>query len=155
MRFLPLLATAASVAAVSVCGYAAEAVKAVPAASLPAGAPSAFALVQVFFALVLVIGAILLTAWLMRRFSPGQFGNAAQLRVVGGVMVGAKERVVVVELRDTWLVLGVTPNEVSTLHTLPRPDDLPPAASAPPLPFAEKLAAVLKARQAGKGGDAA
>ncbi|GLR14535.1 hypothetical protein GCM10007907_33250 [Chitinimonas prasina] len=150
MRLIALSAAALS-AAVSVCVLAAEPAKAaaaMPVLSSPAG-PSLLSLVQVFFSLLLVIGAIFGSAWLMRRMTPGHLGGQAQLRVVGGVMVGAKERVVVVELRDTWLVLGVTPNKVSTLHTLPRPDDLPQVAV--PVPFAEKLASVIKARRSGEG----
>ena len=42
------------------------------------------------------------------------------MRVVGGVSVGTRERVVVLEVADTWLVVGVAPGQVQTLHTLPR-----------------------------------
>ena len=33
--------------------------------------------------------------------------------------LGQRERVVVVEVGATWLVLGVTTNQINTLHTLP------------------------------------
>ncbi len=36
-------------------------------------------------------------------------------------MVGPRERVVVVEVGDTWIVLGVTATHVNALHTLARP----------------------------------
>lgn len=113
--------------------------------SLTAG-PGLSAFLQVFLALGLVIAAIFLAAWLMRRLSPGHFAGAAQLRVVGGVMVGQKERVVVVELADTWLVLGVTSAQVSTLHTLAKPEKAD-IASVQTNPFAERLAAALKLRK--------
>ena len=67
---------------------------------------SFLSLLQVLFALLIVLGAIGLFAWLMRRFVPGQGGAGGLLKVVGGVMVGPKERLVVVEVGDTWLVLG-------------------------------------------------
>lgn len=103
------------------------------------------------FALLLVLGAIFVTAYLLRRFGPGQVGGNSQLRVVAGTMVGAKERVVIVEVQDTWLVLGVTPQQVSTLHTLSKPEGASGGTPAT-VPFAERLAAVLQQRrQPGQG----
>ena len=107
---------AAAIAAVSV--QAATNAANVPALTSPA-TPSLVSLMQMIFALMLVLAAIIGTAWLFRRFGPTQLGGSAQMRVIGGVMVGPKERVVIVEVRDTWLVLGVTAVEVTNLHTLP------------------------------------
>jgi flagellar protein FliO/FliZ len=44
-------------------------------------------------------------------------------------MVGQRERVVVVEVGATWLVLGVTSNQVNTLHSLPAQAAAAPAAA--------------------------
>ncbi|MBI1394803.1 MAG: flagellar biosynthetic protein FliO [Betaproteobacteria bacterium] len=78
-------------------------------------------LLQVFLGLALVMGAIALAAWLARRYLPGTRHGTGPVRVVGGVMVGPKERVVVVEVQDDWIVVGVTPSSVNALHTIPRP----------------------------------
>ena len=86
-------------------------------------------LAQVVFGLAVVMGAIALTAWLARRYMPAVRGVGGLVKVVGGVMVGPKERVVVVEVGDTWLVLGVTAQQVNTLHSLPRPAGTVAAAS--------------------------
>lgn len=91
---------------------------------------------QMIFALVLVLGLIVGAAWLMRRFSLLPSAAGGQLRVVSGVMVGNRERVVIVEVRDTWLVVGVTGQNINILHTLPRPEDAP---SVPQAPFADWL----------------
>ena len=82
---------------------------------------SFLSLLQVLFALLIVLGAIGLFAWLMRRFVPGQGGAGGLLKVVGGVMVGPKERLVVVEVGDTWLLLGVAASNVTLLHSIPKP----------------------------------
>ncbi|MBB5020452.1 flagellar protein FliO/FliZ [Chitinivorax tropicus] len=87
-----------------------------------ASTPTAGSLLQVFLALLLVLAAIAACAWVLKRMTPGGMQGGAGMKVIGGVMVGPKERVVVVELADTWLVLGVTANQVNTLHTLPRPE---------------------------------
>ena len=51
----------------------------------------------------------------------GAIGTRGLLRIVGGAMVGPKERVVLVEVGDTWLLLGVAASSVNLLHTLPKP----------------------------------
>ena len=91
-----------------------------PTSTLPSS--STFGtLLQVVFGLAVVLGAIALTAWLARRYMPAVRGAGGLVKVVGGVMVGPKERVIVVEVGETWLVLGVTAQQVNALHTLPRP----------------------------------
>jgi flagellar protein FliO/FliZ len=75
----------------------------------------------VLVALGLVLAAIAAFAWMLRRLTPGAIGTHGWLRVVGGAMVGPKERVVLVEIGDTWLVLGVAASSVNLLHTLPKP----------------------------------
>jgi len=58
-------------------------------------------------------------AWFARRFGMQAKGPRGVVKIVGGVMLTQKERVVVVEVAGTWLVLGVAPGQVSTLHTVP------------------------------------
>ncbi|MCW5620540.1 MAG: flagellar biosynthetic protein FliO [Burkholderiales bacterium] len=84
---------------------------------------SVTSLLQVVFALLLVLAAIALFAWFMRRFAAGQAAAGGLLKVVGGVMVGPRERVVVVEVQDTWLLLGVASGQVTLLHSMARPQE--------------------------------
>lgn len=90
--------------------------------SLPARAAGAgaAAMTSMLLALFLILGLFVLAAWLIKRYLP-QAGRAGPVRVVGTTAVGARERVVVVEVGETWLVLGVGGGQVRTLHTLPRP----------------------------------
>ena len=121
-------------------------------AALPASAaePPAVstggALFQGLFGLLIVLAALAVFFWFLRRFSPGQTGAQGVVKVVGGVMVGPRERVVVVEVGDTWLLLGVGGGQVNTLHSLPRPAGHA-ASSADPIPgFADKLKDLLPKR---------
>ncbi|WP_269532387.1 flagellar biosynthetic protein FliO [Chitinimonas sp. BJYL2] len=148
-----LLPAAALTAAACVCSAADEAAK---VAALPTVAtPSIWSIFQVMFALIVVVAGIIGTLWLMRRFGQGQIAGTAQMRIVGTVQLGPRERVVVVELRDTWLVLGVTGVEISTLHTLPKPADADQPTATANL-FADRLAAMLArpAKPAGPGATA-
>jgi len=66
--------------------------------------------------LVLVLALIFAFAWLMRWMQGARQSRGTGLRVEGGVQVGAKERVVVLQAGDTRLLLGVTAQQVSLLH---------------------------------------
>lgn len=91
------------------------------------------------FALVLVIGLILVLAWLAKRMPGiGAAGNTSALRVVGSLALGPRERVVVVAVGQTQLLLGVGAGGTRTLHTLAEPLPAAPAKTAPA--FAQLLA---------------
>lgn len=80
---------------------------------------AAAGLVQAGFGLAVVIGLIFLFAWVARRFGLQPSGSSRVLKVVSSAMVGQRERVVVVEIGDSWLVLGVAAGQVRALHTMP------------------------------------
>ncbi len=89
---------------------------------LPAWAATdaASSLLTVLLSLALILGGFVALAWAARRYLPGMAAQGA-VKVVGTTAVGARERVVVVEVADTWLLLGVGGGNVRLLHTLPRP----------------------------------
>ena len=109
--------------------------------------------------LAVMVGLIVLCGWLLKRFGPGQVGGAGQtLNVVASRAVGAKERVVVVELEDTWLVLGVGGGQVTKLHERPAPQRSAETKTAsahqgvnPHDSFARRFAQALKNNVRGGG----
>jgi flagellar protein FliO/FliZ len=76
----------------------------------------------VLLSLGLILGGFVALAWFARRYLPGM-GAQGAVKVVGTTPVGTRERVVVVEVDNTWLLLGVGGGNVRLLHTLPRPAD--------------------------------
>lgn len=110
-------------------------------------------ILQAFFGLAVVLALLFGFFWLLRRFGPTQMVGQGAVKVVGGVMLGTRERLVVVEVQDTWLLVGVAAGNVNLLHKIDKPEGLQNSALAQPLPiadkFAEKLSELLK-RQ-GKG----
>lgn len=90
---------------------------------------SSGSVLQVIFSLLLVLGAVVVVAWVLKRFGQPMQGAGRQIKVVGGVAVGQRERVVMVEINDTWLILGVAQGNVCTLHTMPK-SELPPESVA-------------------------
>ncbi len=120
---------------------------------------------RTFGGLLIVLTMIVAAGWLLRKLQQragmGPGGRRSQvLSVVAQQMLGAREKVVVVEVQGTWLVLGVTQQHVQTLHTMPRPADAgmpvaddPTADGTPggkPPAFADALALQLKRRLTGK-----
>lgn len=75
---------------------------------------------QLLFGLVVVLGLLMGIAWWIKRFGPVPGASTSTARVVGGVSVGTRERVMVVEVGDQWIVIGVAPGSVNALSTMPR-----------------------------------
>ena len=92
-----------------------------PLPAPPAPLVSGGSLLQVGGALMLVLAAVAGGAWLLKRLNPRQLTQSGALRVISATAVGQRERVVLVEVDGTWLVVGVAPGHVSALHTMPRP----------------------------------
>lgn len=113
------------------------------AAESPAAASAAGGLLQVFVGLVAVLGLIAATAWMAKRFGVARGGSSALLNVVASASVGTRERVVVVEIGESWLVVGVGPGNVNAIATLPK-GEAPAAHPGMPLPpFAARLQQLL------------
>ena len=110
--------------------YSADPVRPVPIPP-PANAVSSGSILQVIVSLLFVIGAIVLVAWILKRINLPQNAAGSALRVISGVAVGQRERIVLVEVNDTWLVVGVAPGQVTALHTMPK-NVLPTTESTAP-----------------------
>ena len=93
-----------------------------PASWAWAASGAASSMLTVLLSLTLILGGFVALAWFARRYLPGMRAQGA-VKVVGTTPVGARERVVVVEVDNTWLLLGVGGGNVRLLHTLPKPAD--------------------------------
>lgn len=86
----------------------------------PAPGPSTGILMQTIFALLMVLGLLAALAWAAKRYGPRITGNSAHLRLVGALNIGGRERIMVVEVGDQWIVVGAAPGRVNALATMPR-----------------------------------
>jgi len=68
--------------------------------------------------LVVVIALILGLAWAVRKYGRLPAGNQIEMKVLGGLSLGARERAVLVEVEGKRLLLGVAPGRVETLHVM-------------------------------------
>jgi len=70
--------------------------------------------------LLMVLALIIVSAFVLKRFNLTQ-QNSSQLRVIASLSLGAKEKVIVVQIGEEQLVLGVCPAHISLLKTLETP----------------------------------
>lgn len=73
---------------------------------------------QVILALLFVIALIFGAAWLMKRFQMLNPGLSRQVKVLESVTLGRKEKLLLVEVQQTKLLLGVGAQSINVLHTL-------------------------------------
>lgn len=109
-RAAPALAAIAAAA----LPFAARAAEAPPAALGPGN------LLQVLFGLGIVLALLLGGAMVLRRLGrmPGLSNEA--IRTIAATSVGTRERVVLIEVADQWVLIGVAPGQVHPLATLPK-----------------------------------
>lgn len=94
--------------------------------SQAASPPSMFGAI---LALLLVLGLILALSWLLKRLPGSRFRATEGLKLVASLMLGPKERVVVVDINGQQLLLGVSTSGISVLHHLPEPLAAPASAA--------------------------
>lgn len=73
---------------------------------------------QIATGLALVVAMIFGAAWALKRFGRFQGGGSAELRLVGGLHLGQRERIIVVQAGDERLVVGLAPGCIRTLHVM-------------------------------------
>ncbi len=101
-------------------------------------------LFQLLFGLGVVLALLFASLWLLKRLSAPRGEAAGMMRVVSGIAVGARERVVVVEIAGNWLVLGVAPGRVTALAEMPRGQIPSPAPATGASPNARDFAGRLR-----------
>lgn len=93
-----------------------------PLAALPAKEFTGMGqLLQVTLGLFAVLAMILATAWIVRRTGAVRGIAGGQLRVLGALSMGQRERVVLIQVGETQLLVGIAPGQVRTLHVLDKP----------------------------------
>ncbi|MCS3431522.1 flagellar biosynthetic protein FliO [Klebsiella sp. BIGb0407] len=104
-------------------------------------------LISVSAALGGIVLLILLAAWIARRFGfmGARMAGKKTLQIRASANLGPRERVVVVDIEDVRLVLGVTASQITHLHTLPQsPENEPPVAQDNSADFQNIMKKLLK-----------
>ncbi|MGR5946096.1 flagellar biosynthetic protein FliO [Enterobacter sp. C4G1] len=112
--------------------------------SQPSAVPGS-PLLQVSGALFGVIAFILIVAWIAKRFGlAGKTAAGRGIKVSASTTLGPRERVVIVDVEDARLVLGVTATNINVLHKLPPAPDTAEANAETPADFQSVMKSLLK-----------
>jgi len=95
------------------------------------------------FSLLLVVAAIMALAWVYSRMQGARARNSGVIQVLAAQPLGAKERVMLVDVAGQHLVIGVTASQIQTLHVLDKPVVLDAEGEANPESFAARLKGLL------------
>jgi len=109
-----------------------------------APATSSGNLLRVLMGLIVVLGLMAAAAWTLKRFGAAKSAGGTVVRIVGGVSVGNRERVLVVEVADQWIVVGVAPGRVNALATMARSETNPTGSASTDASPARNFSAWLK-----------
>ncbi len=99
-------------------------------------------LVQVLLGLLLVIGMIFVLAWLLRRVQQIGPRGGQVIKLVASQPLGPRERLVLVQVGNEQILLGLTAGRITPLHTLKEPVYVADPQAATP-EFAQRLMELL------------
>ncbi|MEI2771180.1 MAG: flagellar biosynthetic protein FliO [Candidatus Competibacter sp.] len=81
--------------------------------SMASVAPGGGMLVQLTLGLVVVLALAVGLSWLLRRYAIPRDGL---IRVIGGLPLSSRERLLLIAVDETRLLIGITPHQIQTLH---------------------------------------
>lgn len=97
--------------------------------------------------LLMVLCIFFLCIWGMRKLNGIAVNGAEKMRVVGGLSLGMREKVILLQVGKKQLILGVTPGRIDALHVLEGEDCLvKEESSVAETGFAQKLMQAMKGR---------
>ena len=107
-----------------------------------------------WFAAIIVM--IPLALWLLKRTPLGGAGSGDVMRSIAALPISTSQRILTVEVghgdQRRWLVLGVTPHTITTLHSMEPPAEEPGAVGMPPAGAVGSFANVLQRLRSGASG---
>jgi len=114
------------------------------AAPLPVGGSSvAGQLSQLVLGLMLVLGLIFFLAWLLRRVQrAGPAGKGQVIDLIGSRALGPRDRLLLVQIGNEQILLGLTPGSITALHVMKEPVQVLNTEQATP-EFAQRLMELL------------
>ncbi len=96
---------------------------------------------QLVIGLFVVLLCILVLAWFAKKMNRFQSLADGSLKVIGGLSMGSRERVALLQVGDEQLLIGISPGRISKLHVLSKPIEMNshPSASAVSNSFLDKF----------------
>ncbi|TPG73645.1 flagellar biosynthetic protein FliO [Pseudomonas arsenicoxydans] len=101
-------------------------------------------LTQLVFGLLLVLGLIFFLAWLLRRVQQaGPAGKGQVIELIGSRALGPRDRLMLVQVGNEQILLGLSPGTITALHVLKEPVQVPGVTEKATPEFAQRLLEML------------
>lgn len=101
-------------------------------------------LTQLVFGLLLVLGLIFFLAWLLRRVQQaGPAGKGQVIELIGSRALGPRDRLMLVQVGNEQILLGLSPGTITALHVLKEPVQVPGGTEKATPEFAQHLLRML------------
>jgi flagellar protein FliO/FliZ len=102
---------------------------------------------------IAILAMIPVALWLLKRTPMGNGAAHGVMRTVAQLPLGPNQRLLTVEVGSgtdrRWLVLGVTSQNITTLHQMAAQAELPVAAGQQHTPFAQLMARLNRKEDGG------
>ncbi len=108
------------------------------AAVMPLEPLSSPYLLKLTGALLLVVILIFGLAWLVKKLKLSHQSQNGLIRIIAGLSIGTRDRIVLLQIGEEQILLGMTPGRIEKLHTMSEPLEVDETVM-PPSAFAEKL----------------
>jgi flagellar protein FliO/FliZ len=96
-------------------------------------------LTQLVLGLLLVLGLIFGLAWMLRRVQSAGPRQGQLIELLSSRALGARDRLVLVQVGNEQILLGITPGRITPLHVLKEPVQVPASARHATPEFAQRL----------------
>jgi flagellar protein FliO/FliZ len=99
--------------------------------------------------LVIVLSIFFVCVWALRKLNTSAANGAEKMRIVDGIPLGLREKIILLQVGKKQLILGITPGRIETLHVLEGDDCLikePTMTTETSNGFAQKLLQAISAR---------
>lgn len=100
-------------------------------------------LVSVTVALIGIVALIFAISWFVRRFGHGGFTTNSHIKILSATPLGTRERILLIDAGGQQLLLGITANNINTLHVFETPIAVDNKADTQS-DFSRKLMAILQ-----------
>tara|TARA_R110002049_G_scaffold209217_1_gene380057 strand:+ start:327 stop:779 length:453 start_codon:yes stop_codon:yes gene_type:complete len=130
----------------SVIGFTAEQSNTLTAKTLTTPPVTTGALLETLFGLFIVLACIAFLAWLLRRTGRFQSSANGEMKIITSLALGPRERAVLLQVGEQQILLGVTSQNVQTLHILDTPVSATSIKNNSNTNFAEKFQQVMQQR---------
>ena len=98
--------------------------------------------------LVVVIALILGLAWVLKKYGRLPNHNQVDMKILGGLSLGTREKAILIEVDSKRILVGVTPGHIQTLHVLDDvSDNLKNEKLSPTDSFESKLEEVIEGQK--------